>query len=179
MASHKMMDEQTWRKAFGADSELAACLRKTSSIIMEEVTGERLRRAKEISEQVLLYFQEKKDRLEEVIHELGCLEEVLKRIATFSGEGQLLKENLESRRKALLAEQKEIEDRLKPEDLPTRAEMCLQTYEEMCVQRENAEFFLGILDGGTDAPAGGVSGVADEPRSGGDNGTAPDPLCDL
>lgn len=179
MASHKMMDEQTWRKAFGADPELAACLRKTSSIVMDEVTGERLRRAKEISEQVLLYFQEKKDRLEEVVHELGCTEEVLKRITTFSGEGQLLKENLESRRNALLEERMEIETRLRPEDLPARAEGCIKTYEEMKIQRENAEFFLFLLDGGSDASAGGVPGVADEPRSGGDNGATPDPLCDL
>jgi hypothetical protein len=179
MASHKMTDENSWRKAFEADPELGACIRKVSSVVLEEVTGERLRRAKAISDQVVLYFQDRKERLEEVVHELGCLEEVLRRIATFSGEGQLLKENLESRRNALLEERMEIEIRLRPEDLPARAEGCIKTYEEMKIQRENAEFFLFLLDGGTDASAGGVPGVADEPRSGGDNGATPDPLCDL
>ncbi len=179
MASHKMTDENSWRKAFEADPELGACIRKASSIILEEVTGERLRRAKDIADQVVLYFQERRDRLEDVIHELGCLEEILKRIVTFSGEGQLLKENLESRRNALMEERMEIEIRLRPEDLPARAEGCVKTYEEMKIQRENAEFFLEILDGGTDASAGGVPGIVDEPRSPGDNGASPDPLCDL
>lgn len=179
MASHTMGDEQAWKKAFERDPELGACIRKASIIVIEELTPYAVRRAKELAEQILAYTKERQERLEDLTHEIGCLDEITQRIAAFSGEGELLKSNLEDRRKALLEEKKEIEDRLKPEDLPARVEHCLKTYDEMRVQKENAEFFLKIIDGGSNAPTGGVPGVADEPRSGGDNGASSDPLCDL
>ncbi len=142
-----MADEQTWRVVFAADAELAACIRKASFVVMEEVTETKLKDAKDLADHLVRYIQEKQRRLEAVHHEIGCLEEIEKRIENYPGEGQLLKENVLWRLQALRQEKEDIEDRFRPHDLPARAELCLKTYEEMAVQRENAVFFLKILDG--------------------------------
>lgn len=149
--SHKMTDDQTWAVVFAADAELAACVRKASLVVMEEVTEAKLRDAKDLADHVVRYMQEKERRLAAIVHETGCLNEISARIENYPMEGQLLKENVALRLQALQQEKDEIEVRLRPYDLPNRAELCLKTYEEMSIQRQNAEFFLRILDGGQDA----------------------------
>lgn len=178
MASHRMNDEQMWKTAFEQDPELRACVRKAASVVMEELDLDRMQKAKNLADHVVAYLHEKQARLAALVHEIGCMEEILKRIFAFPGEGQLLKANLDARLAALLQEKKEIEARLKPEDLPMRAEYCLNAYEEMRAERDNAEFFLQIIDGGEDAESG-IHRVADEPRGAGDHGATPDAVRDV
>ncbi len=146
MACTALSNKAEWVARFAADAELAACVRLIMARIDVEIPQAQLELSVDLSAALQAQVDGLTAQLADIAAQLDCLNLIVAKLTVAGTAEAAALAALMSARATVLTELKaDIVAQLAPTQLPAQVQQLKAVQDEMTCQRQNVDFFKGIL----------------------------------